>query len=121
MKIKFLIIVLCLSTLQARNVVVKMATLAPEGTDWHGMLIEMGQEWQEATKGKVKLRIYPGGVLGDERDMVRKMRIGQIHAAGMTAEGLSEIVPEFAGYFVPLVYQSIEDVQAVTNLSLIHI
>ncbi|GIR89010.1 MAG: C4-dicarboxylate ABC transporter [Candidatus Neomarinimicrobiota bacterium] len=115
MKLKFLIIVLCLSTLQARNVVVKMATLAPEGTDWHGMLIEMGQEWKEATKGKVKLRIYPGGVLGDERDMVRKMRIGQIHAAGMTAEGLSEIVPEFAGYFVPLVYQSVEDVQAVTN------
>ena len=47
--------------------------------------------------------------------MVRKMRIGQIHAAGMTAEGLSEIVPEFAGYFVPLVYQSVKDVQAVTN------
>ena len=67
MKLKFIIIVLCLSTLQARNVVVKMATLAPEGTDWHGMLIEMGQEWQKATKGKVKLRIYPGGVLGDER------------------------------------------------------
>ena len=52
MKLKFIIIVLYLSTLQARNVVVKMATLAPEGTDWHGMLIEMGQEWKEATKGK---------------------------------------------------------------------
>ena len=51
MKLKFLIIVLCISNLQARNVVVKMATLAPEGTDWHGMLIEMGQEWKEATKG----------------------------------------------------------------------
>ena len=79
------------------------------------MLIEMGQEWKNATKGKVRLRIYPGGVLGDERDMVRKMRIGQIHAAGMTAEGLSEIVNEFSAYFVPLVYQSSEDVTAVTN------
>ena len=99
----------------SRNIIVKMATLAPEGTDWHGMLIEMGQEWKNATKGKVRLRIYPGGVLGDERDMVRKMRIGQIHAAGMTAEGLSEIVSEFSAYFVPLVYQSSEDVTAVTN------
>ena len=53
--------------------------------------------------------------MGDERDMVRKMRIGQIHAAGMTAEGLSEIVSEFSAYFVPLVYQSSEDVTAVTN------
>ncbi len=98
-----------------RNIVVKMATLAPEGTDWHGMLIEMGQKWKNATKGKVKLRIYPGGVLGDERDMVRKMRIGQIHAAGMTAEGLSEIVSEFSGYFVPLAYQNSDDVAAVTE------
>ena len=113
-KIITTILLLC-SISMARNVVVKMATLAPEGTDWHGMLIEMGQEWKEATKGKVKLRIYPGGVLGDERDMVRKMRIGQIHAAGMTAEGLSEIVPEFSGYFIPLVYQDSKDVNRVTN------
>ena len=115
MKKIFLITILIISTLFSRNVVVKMATLAPEGTDWHGMLIEMGQEWKDVTKGKVNLRIYPGGILGDERDMVRKMRIGQIHAAGMTAEGLSEIVPEFSGYFVPLVYQNSEDVANVTE------
>ena len=47
-----------------RKIVVKMGTLAPEGTDWHGMLIEMGQKWKEATKGKVHLRVYPGGILG---------------------------------------------------------
>ena len=92
-----------------------MGTLAPEGTDWHGMLIEMGQKWKEATKGKVHLRVYPGGVLGDERDMVRKMRIGQIHAAAMTTEGLSEIVPDFSCYFVPLVYQNSSDVKKVTD------
>ena len=115
MKKIFLITMLIISPLFSRNVVVKMATLAPEGTDWHGMLIEMGQEWKDVTKGKVNLRIYPGGILGDERDMVRKMRIGQIHAAGMTAEGLSEIVPEFSGYFVPLVYQDSEDVANVTQ------
>ena len=52
MKLKFLIIVLYLSTLQARNVVVKMATLAPEGTDWHGMLIEMGRSGRKQLKVK---------------------------------------------------------------------
>ena len=109
------IIVFLFSFVFTRDIIVKMATLAPEGTDWHGMLIEMGQEWKDATKGKVRLRIYPGGVLGDERDMVRKMRIGQIHAAGMTAEGLSEIVPDFSCYFVPLVYQDSEDVKKVTE------
>ena len=83
MKRYLLTILLLTSLCYSRKVVVKMGTLAPEGTDWHGMLIEMGQKWKEATKGKVQLRVYPGGVLGDERDMVRKMRIGQIHAAAM--------------------------------------
>ena len=113
---RFIIILLLFSSvIFARKIVVKMGTLAPEGTDWHGMLIEMGQQWKSATKGKVQLRIYPGGVLGDERDMVRKMRIGQIQAAGMTAEGLSEIVSDFSCYFVPLVYQDSEDVNKVTE------
>jgi len=113
---KYLFIFLILSSFTfARKIVVKIATLAPEGTDWHGMLIEMGQEWKEITNGKVQLKIYPGGVIGDERDMVRKMRIGQIHGAGITAEGLSEITPEFGSYFVPLAYQSSEDVKAVTD------
>ncbi|MFL3015410.1 MAG: TRAP transporter substrate-binding protein DctP [Candidatus Neomarinimicrobiota bacterium] len=115
MKKIIILIFLFVSIIMARNITVKMATLAPEGTDWHGMLIEMGQEWKETTKGKVRLRIYPGGVIGDERDMVRKMRIGQIHAAGMTSEGLSEIVSEFSGYFIPLVYQNSEDVRIVTD------
>ena len=115
MKRIIIILLLFSSVIFARKIVVKMGTLAPEGTDWHGMLIEMGQQWKSATKGKVQLRVYPGGVLGDERDMVRKMRIGQIQAAGMTAEGLSEIVSDFSCYFVPLVYQDSEDVKRVTE------
>ena len=113
---RYLFTILVLTSLSySRKIVVKMGTLAPEGTDWHGMLIEMGQKWKEATKGKVHLRVYPGGILGDERDMVRKMRIGQIHAAAMTTEGLSEIVSDFSCYFVPLVYQNSSDVKRVTD------
>ena len=52
---RIILTLLLLSTvLFARKIVVKMGTLAPEGTDWHGMLIEMGQQWKSATKGKVK-------------------------------------------------------------------
>ena len=75
----------------AKKIIIKMATLAPEGTEWHGLLVEMGQEWNKATNGQVKLRIYPGGVVGDERDMIRKIRIGQIHGAAVTTEGMTEI------------------------------
>jgi len=98
------------SQLNAKKTVIKLATLAPEGTDWHGMLVEMGQRWKDATDGQVVLRIYPGGVVGDERDMIRKMRIGQIHAAAITSEGLSEINPAVSGFVMPLVFDSYEDV-----------
>ena len=111
----FLILVLFLSIGLSRRTVVKLATLAPEGTEWHGMLIEMGQEWKKKSKKSVHLRVYPGGVIGDERDMVRKMRIGQIHAAAITTEGLSEIVPDFSAYYVPLAFQNSEDVISVTE------
>ena len=110
-----LTLALLLSIGLSRKTVVKLATLAPEGTEWHGMLMEMGQEWKKKSKKSVHLRVYPGGVIGDERDMVRKMRIGQIHAAAITTEGLSEIVPDFSAYYVPLAFQNSKDVMSVTE------
>jgi len=115
MKKTFIIFALFISIGISRKTVVKLATLAPEGTKWHGMLLNMGQEWKKISKKSVSLRVYPGGVIGDERDMVRKMRIGQIHAAAITTEGLSEIVPEFSAYYVPLAFQNSKDVMAVTE------
>ena len=112
---KIMVIVLFLSFGFSRKTVIKLATLAPEGSEWHGMLLNMGQEWKKATKKSVNLRVYPGGIIGDERDMVRKMRIGQIHAAAITTEGLTEIVPEFSAYYVPLAFQDSEDIMAVTE------
>ena len=61
----------------AKKTVIKLATLAPDGSEWYYMLVDLGQRWEAATEGRVRLRIYPGGVIGDERDMIRKMRIGQ--------------------------------------------
>ncbi|GIT74637.1 MAG: hypothetical protein Ct9H300mP29_6310 [Candidatus Neomarinimicrobiota bacterium] len=46
-----------------------------------------GSALEEVTNGEIRLRIYPGGVVGDERDMIRKIRIGQIHGAAISAEG----------------------------------
>ncbi|MCJ7800813.1 MAG: TRAP transporter substrate-binding protein DctP, partial [Candidatus Marinimicrobia bacterium] len=93
-----------------KKTIIKMATLAPEGTKWHGMLVEMGQKWSEATDSNVELRIYPGGVVGDERDMIRKIRIGQIHAAAVTTEGLSELNPDIYSLVIPMLFDDWDDV-----------
>jgi len=111
---KIIILILVFnSLLPARKIIIKMATLAPESSEWYGQLVDMGQEWKKATDGQVSLRIYPSGVVGDERDMIRKMRIGQIQAAAITAEGLSEINHDFTAFFMPMLYETWEDVDYI--------
>ena len=113
--INILIILSFSHSLYAKKIVIKMATLAPEGTEWHGLLVELGQEWKKATNGDVRLRIYPGGVVGDERDMVRKIRIGQIHGAAITTEGMTEVNQYFTAFNYPLLFQDYDDVDFVRN------
>jgi TRAP-type C4-dicarboxylate transport system substrate-binding protein len=90
----------------AQEVRIKLGTLAPSGSTWHTLLKEMGQKWGEVSGGKVKLVIYPGGVLGNEGDMVKKMRIGQLQAAALTTIGLHEISPEPQAIDMPMMVDS---------------
>ena len=111
------ILIICMLTqfIWAKKIIIKMATLAPEGTEWHGLLVDLGQNWKNATNGEIQLRIYPGGVVGDERDMIRKMRIGQIHGAAISNEGMTEINPYFTTFYMPMMYQSYKEVDFVRD------
>jgi TRAP-type C4-dicarboxylate transport system substrate-binding protein len=102
-------------SVSARKTIIKMATLAPEGTPWYALIAKMGERWSKETNGNIRLRIYPGGIVGDERDMIRKMRIGQIHGAAISAEGLSEVNPQFTYCFIPLFFQGYDDIDYVRN------
>jgi TRAP-type transport system periplasmic protein len=77
----------------AKDVVLKVATLAPEGSTWWKIMKEGDKRLKEATQGRVSIRLYAGGVAGDEPDVVRKMRVGQLHGGAITSVGLSEIQP----------------------------
>lgn len=89
-----LALVLCASTALAQDVTIKLGTLAPAGSTWHNILKEMAEKFQEASGGKVKLKIYPGGTQGSEGDMVRKMGVGQLQASSISNVGLHDIVPD---------------------------
>lgn len=104
-----LLLVLAGSPASAGPTVIKMATLAPEGSSWHRVLVEMGDEWKRVSGGRVVLRIYPGGVVGDEEAMLRKMRVGQLHAAAVTGLGLSFLDRAFYGLHVPMLFSSDEE------------
>jgi TRAP-type C4-dicarboxylate transport system substrate-binding protein len=79
---------------RAQEVKIKLGTVAPQGSTWHLILQEMGQRWAQLSDGKVQLKIYAGGTQGNEGEMIRKMGIGQLHAAAITTVGLREITPE---------------------------
>jgi TRAP-type C4-dicarboxylate transport system substrate-binding protein len=96
-----------------KNLVIKLATLAPEGSSWMKTFEALNKEVIKKTEKNVQFRIYPGGVLGDEMDMLRKMKIGQIQAVALTSGGLSSIFREIDVFQIPFLFQKYEEVDAV--------
>ena len=93
----------------AAPVRIKLGTLAPQGSTWHQLLMEMAQKWSQASNGQVELKIYAGGTQGNEGEMIRKISIGQLQAAAITAIGLHEITPEPQAEDVPFLIDSYEE------------
>jgi len=97
----------------ARTTVIKLATLAPDGSSWIEIFNDLNVELKEKTNNGVKLKIYPGGVLGDEKDMIRKMFVGQIHGAVLTSAGLSSIFNEMDVFQIPFLFETYDEVDFV--------
>jgi TRAP-type C4-dicarboxylate transport system substrate-binding protein len=95
------------------TVVIKIGTLAPEGSSWVQTLNAINEEVSKKTANGVNLRIYPGGVLGDERDMLRKMVIGQIQGAALTSSSLSAIFNELDVFQIPFLFRNHNEVDEV--------
>ena len=97
----------------AGEVVIKMATLAPQGSEWHQVLQEMGVAWQNASHGGVAFRLYPGSVAGDDADVVRKMRLGTLNAGLLSAAGLTDIDRSVLAIQVPLAFANYSELDCV--------
>jgi TRAP-type C4-dicarboxylate transport system substrate-binding protein len=114
-RLSILLLLILPAAAPAPAVTVKLASLAPDGSVWDLAIEEMGAEWAEATDGRVRLRVYPGGVAGDEPDVVRKMRIGQLQAAALTVGGLTEIDDAFRVFAIPMFFDSYEELYYVLD------
>ncbi len=94
---------------------IKFASVAPEGSTWTKVMRQLDSEVREATEGEVGFKIYAGGVQGDEPDVIRKMRFGQLHSAGFTGTGLGEILPEIRVLELPFLFQTKDEVDYITE------
>ncbi|THB79222.1 MAG: TRAP transporter substrate-binding protein DctP [Desulfobulbaceae bacterium] len=93
--------------------VYKIASLAPEGSVWVTAFRAFAEEVDRNTAGEVKFKIYPGGIMGDDRAMYRKMRAGQLHGGGFTMTGAAEFVPDFRIMAIPFLFKSYDEVDYV--------
>lgn len=100
----------CAGTAQ---VVIKLGTVAPEGSIWHNTLLEIREQWRGISNGEVELRIYAGGTLGGEEELVRKMQRRSLDAAALSGSGLPAIDSVIGCLNLPLAFSSYEQLDVV--------
>jgi TRAP-type C4-dicarboxylate transport system substrate-binding protein len=107
-----LALVAALCSPAAAQTTLKIASLAPEGSSWMKLFHSWQQKVEQRTEGRVKIKFYAGGMMGDERDMLRKIRLGQISGAAITGIGLSSIAPETRALEIARTYEELDGLRA---------
>ena len=104
---------LCLLIPEAAAKNYKIATISPDGLSWMKKLRSGVKEIETRTEGRVKFKIYPGGVQGNDFTVLRKVRIGQLHGGAVAAGSLTRFYPDLQVYNLPLQFKSFDEVDYV--------
>ncbi|MCW8925763.1 MAG: TRAP transporter substrate-binding protein DctP [Xanthomonadales bacterium] len=92
---------------------IKLATVVPEGSAWMKDMRAGAKEISERTQDRVKFKFYGGGVQGNDKQVLRKMRIGQLHGGAFTSNALGEFQKDSVLYAMPMLFSNLEEVQFV--------
>lgn len=92
---------------------IKIATLAPEGTAWMREMRAAAEAVRERTEGRVEIKFYPGGVMGNDATVLRKIRVGQLHGGAFTGSELGSLYPDVMIYGLPFLFRDQAEVDAV--------
>ena len=103
------------STAVANAVTFKMASISPDGTFWMQEMRAAAERIEKESQGRVKFKFYPGGVMGNDENVLRKIRIGQLHGGAVTAGSLVAIDPDVSIYELPYLFTSLEQVDYVRS------
>lgn len=92
---------------------IKLATIAPDGSSWMEHMRATAERIEERTDGAVRLRFYPGGVMGGAQAVLRRMRLGQLHGGAFTVGELAAVAPIANLYSMPFIFRDVDEVRAV--------
>src|SRR5436305_3927673 len=100
---------------KADNVELRIATLAPSGSPWMEVLDKAASDIKDKTAGRVTTKYFEGGQQGDERDFVRKIKLGQLDGAAVTSIGLAMIDESIRVLELPMLFESADEVDYVAD------
>ncbi len=89
----------------AKATTIKVALVTPDGSTWTNTIREMARELKKKSGGSLKLKIYAGGIKGDELDVLRQMRANRIHASGFSGVGMGVVLPQVRILEAPLLFK----------------
>ena len=98
---------------QAHAMWFKIATLSPEGSVWMERMREGAEELARRTNNRVRIKYYSGGVMGDDKAVLRKIRIGQLQGGAFVGGSLSEYYRDNQIYSLPLFFRSFKEIDYV--------
>ena len=98
---------------RAAAVDLKIATVAPDGSHWMEQMRAGAEDIRQRTGGRVTVKFYPGGVMGNDAQILRKIRVGQLQGGAFTAGGLGERYSPLNLYGIPLLFRSLDEVDHV--------
>lgn len=109
-----LLVILLLPAAQAQEAyVLKFATLAPQGSTWMNIIADWAKKVEKESQGRLSFKLYPGGVSGDEPDVLRKIRFGQLHGGAMTGHGIGYIYSPARVLEIPFLFRDYAEVDHV--------
>lgn len=91
----------------------KFATLAPAGTAWMDLLEAWAEEVRIRSDDRLRFKIYAGGVQGDEPDVLRKIRFGQLHGGAFTGYGIGHFYSPARVLELPFLFNSLDEIDHV--------
>jgi len=113
MRLSLIVVLLLTFMLPVEAEELKIASLAPEGSSWMQVMRQAAEVVKTRTEGRINLKFYGGGVMGNDKKVLRKIRVGQLDGSTFTPSGLAEVYPNVNVYGLPLLFQSLDEVDRV--------
>jgi len=106
---------LLLSGSVSAETIVKLATVAPEGSPWTNELSKLKKRIESESSGQIKIKVYPGGQMGGENEILQQVIRGKLQGAGLTAGALANTIKEINVLEIPYLFASLNEADCILD------